>query len=350
MQETWVQSLGQEDPLEEGMATHSSILAWRIPWREEPGGLQPMGSKRVGHDWATEHASTEDQRVLFEYMEESHVDTLFLKWNCFIYKPIRQNWNWWVEDRFKFNIEEMFYSFGDGPDREWTKRIPQMHCFIPRRSLKNGSVWLCRYDLMVVLTPTFLDKGSFPMLLTAACLGPHPVQQKGFLVPRSKPPCVQSARCSLVKWDLHLIHRGIILLLCPSRFQQITGPVTSVTKEAALCQSKAGPAVLVLCEPGAQRFPRNLLPSLGRRVGQQLLLQLQSCALSLPSSSIWESKCSPWRDLLQGGGKRTLKEGDTRTMITARWPKATKSRKQSMWKLRQTPTSPSFSLSEQHYP
>ena len=43
-----VQSLGQEDPLEKGMATHSSILAWRIPWTEEPGGLQSMGSKRVG--------------------------------------------------------------------------------------------------------------------------------------------------------------------------------------------------------------------------------------------------------------------------------------------------------------
>ena len=44
-QETWVQSLGWEDPLEKGMATHSSILAWRIPWTEEPGGLQSMGSK-----------------------------------------------------------------------------------------------------------------------------------------------------------------------------------------------------------------------------------------------------------------------------------------------------------------
>ena len=43
MWETWVQSLGQEDPLEEGMATHYSILAWRIPWTEEPGGLQSMG-------------------------------------------------------------------------------------------------------------------------------------------------------------------------------------------------------------------------------------------------------------------------------------------------------------------
>ena len=48
VQETWVQSLGQEDPLEKEMATHSSILAWKIPWMEEPGGLQSMGSQRVG--------------------------------------------------------------------------------------------------------------------------------------------------------------------------------------------------------------------------------------------------------------------------------------------------------------
>ena len=49
-EETWVQSLGREDPLEEGMATHSSILAWRIPWTEEPGGQQSMRSQRIGHD------------------------------------------------------------------------------------------------------------------------------------------------------------------------------------------------------------------------------------------------------------------------------------------------------------
>ena len=48
--ETWVQSLGREDPLEKGMATHSSILAWRISWTEEPGGLQSIGSQGVGHD------------------------------------------------------------------------------------------------------------------------------------------------------------------------------------------------------------------------------------------------------------------------------------------------------------
>ena len=50
MQETQVRFLDWEDPLEEGMATHSGILAWRIPWTEEPGGLQSVGSQRVGHD------------------------------------------------------------------------------------------------------------------------------------------------------------------------------------------------------------------------------------------------------------------------------------------------------------
>ena len=50
MLETWVQSLGREDPVEKGMATPSSILAWRIPWTERPGGLQFMGLQRVGHD------------------------------------------------------------------------------------------------------------------------------------------------------------------------------------------------------------------------------------------------------------------------------------------------------------
>ena len=50
MRETWVQSLGWEDPLEKEMATHSSTLAWKIPWTEEPGRLQSMGSHRVGHN------------------------------------------------------------------------------------------------------------------------------------------------------------------------------------------------------------------------------------------------------------------------------------------------------------
>ena len=54
MQEMWFRSLGQRDPLEKEMATLSSLLAWEIPWTEEPGGIQSMGSQRVGHNLATE--------------------------------------------------------------------------------------------------------------------------------------------------------------------------------------------------------------------------------------------------------------------------------------------------------
>ena len=57
MRETWVQSLGREDPLEEGMATHSSVLAWRTPWTEGPGGLEPTESGRAGHDSVAPHST-----------------------------------------------------------------------------------------------------------------------------------------------------------------------------------------------------------------------------------------------------------------------------------------------------
>ena len=58
-----VRSLGQEDPLEEGMDTHSSILAWRIPWTQEPGGLQSMGSQSVGQNWVTNILSGKSQEL-----------------------------------------------------------------------------------------------------------------------------------------------------------------------------------------------------------------------------------------------------------------------------------------------
>ena len=57
MWETWVPSLAWEDPLEKGMATHFSVLAWRIPWTEEPGRPQSTGSQRVGHDRETKHST-----------------------------------------------------------------------------------------------------------------------------------------------------------------------------------------------------------------------------------------------------------------------------------------------------
>ena len=58
MQKTWVGFLGGADHLEKRMTTHSSILAWKIPWTEEPGGLQSMGLQRVGHNWATNTTTT----------------------------------------------------------------------------------------------------------------------------------------------------------------------------------------------------------------------------------------------------------------------------------------------------
>ena len=67
MCETWIRSPGWEDPLEESIATHSSILAWMIPWSEEPGGQQFMGSQRVGHDWATNTFTSTYYTVFAQY-------------------------------------------------------------------------------------------------------------------------------------------------------------------------------------------------------------------------------------------------------------------------------------------
>ena len=68
MQETWVRSLGLEDALEEGMATHSSIFAWRIPWTEEPGGLVHKGGKELDMTEVSEHARTADLLGSHEYL------------------------------------------------------------------------------------------------------------------------------------------------------------------------------------------------------------------------------------------------------------------------------------------
>ena len=83
MQETWIQSLGPEDPLEKGMATHSSILAWRIPQTEEPRQLQSMDLQRVGHDWAAEHTHSPLNTTRFR---ENVSD------NCKLYSAVERVW------------------------------------------------------------------------------------------------------------------------------------------------------------------------------------------------------------------------------------------------------------------
>ena len=79
MQETQVQSLGQEYPVEEGMETHSSIFAWKIPWTENPGRLWPIGSQRVGHDWRDleQQQWRSDLRIL-----RCHICLIFIFWLC----------------------------------------------------------------------------------------------------------------------------------------------------------------------------------------------------------------------------------------------------------------------------
>ena len=99
-QETWVQFLGQEDSLEEEMATHCSILAWKLPWTEEPGGLQSMGSQRVGHDWAHMHAR--------DCCYHSHFADRFLFQLCVYYKcQVFKNNAWWNFEWRIFSVNFM---------------------------------------------------------------------------------------------------------------------------------------------------------------------------------------------------------------------------------------------------
>ena len=102
MWETWVLSLGWEDPLEKGKATHSSILAWKIPWMEEPGRLQSLGSQRVGHDWVTSlyftHSSIPTWRIPWT-VQSIGLQRVRHDWVTFTsllhYRGILYNWATW---------------------------------------------------------------------------------------------------------------------------------------------------------------------------------------------------------------------------------------------------------------
>ena len=83
MQETRIQSLGRKDPLEKGMATHSSTPAWRIPRTEEPGGLQSVGWQRVGHDWATNTTRVHDMLLLVAFSFWLSITTIY--WVLFFF-------------------------------------------------------------------------------------------------------------------------------------------------------------------------------------------------------------------------------------------------------------------------
>ena len=96
MWETWVRSLGRDDPLEKEMANHSSILAWKIPWTEEPGGLQSTGLQRFGHHWATN--TTQLQLGLLHPAEKPRV-RLKSSVGCTETDPPSQPWMAKAEER-----------------------------------------------------------------------------------------------------------------------------------------------------------------------------------------------------------------------------------------------------------
>ena len=93
MRETWVRSLGREVPLEKGMATHSSILAWRIPWMEEPGGLQSMGLQSVGHNWASSLHFTSSCKRNQWALNDSHSTFLYILFTILI-EPLLNLYSW----------------------------------------------------------------------------------------------------------------------------------------------------------------------------------------------------------------------------------------------------------------
>ena len=109
LQETWVQSLGLEDPLEKRVATHSSILAWRIPWTEEPGGLLHKGSQRVRHDWVTER---QQQQHFVCVCVLSHVWLYETPWTVAHQAPLSMEFS-----RQECWIESPFPSPGDLPNK-----------------------------------------------------------------------------------------------------------------------------------------------------------------------------------------------------------------------------------------
>ena len=116
MWETQVWSLGREDPLEKEMVTHSNILAWRIPWREEPGRLQPTGSQRVGHDWVTSLTHSlryADDTTLMAESEE--LKSLLMK--------VKVEWKSWLKTQHSKNEDHGI----------------QSHYFVANRCRKNGN-------------------------------------------------------------------------------------------------------------------------------------------------------------------------------------------------------------------
>ena len=136
LQETWVPLLSPEDPLEEEMVTHSGILAWKIPWTEEPGGLPSMGLQRVGHDWASFTFRDRNQHTYFLsfYSDE------FFKW--ILYQRNEKNY-----DFLKRNVYLLLAVLG-------------LHCFVQAfSSCEQGPLFVAVLGLLTVVASWVAERG-----------------------------------------------------------------------------------------------------------------------------------------------------------------------------------------------
>ena len=135
MQETWVLSLGWEDLFEKGMATHSSILAWRIQWTEEPGGLQTMGLQRVGHDWVTKHSSASTISFLLITLQSTSLALISLP--SFRVSPLKDTW-FRIQHSCKqnsfFSLQKSFLIF-------WPWHHSFLHNFLEYVSYIHSFMW-----------------------------------------------------------------------------------------------------------------------------------------------------------------------------------------------------------------
>ena len=141
MQEVWVQSLGWEDPLEKEMATHSSMLAWEIPWTEEPGGLSTVGSQRVGHDWVTKRQQQKNRPLphpqQFWFIGLSWGTSWGLLFMCLSHKSPQQA-------VVIFNVSQMLITCSQ--DRNFC--LHQLNLTEPGVSQGNGhSLWKRKWQL-----------------------------------------------------------------------------------------------------------------------------------------------------------------------------------------------------------
>ena len=201
LQETWVWSLGWENTLEKEMTTHSSILAWRIPWTEEPGKLQSMGSQRIRHEWATKHSTKTKASV------DAGSSTSFNPHRI----PVRQVlFYWWGNQGFRGHAYDLSHAA-----RQWGRWDSPLW-------VRFWSLWSmsCFWKSQQRILPRFLktSRAGLPSLLIS--------RGYGFLSVLLKYPMLSHSFLRRMTWDIYHYQEDVLYIitwnnrafLCPKPF------------------------------------------------------------------------------------------------------------------------------------